>query len=217
MIIGIDEAGRGPVTGPLVLAAVGATESELVKLEALALRDSKLLSLKQREDFEKKIKEITQNYHIVVVSASEIDNKRKVMSLNELEAMKTAELIEKFNKITKVIIDLPDPRAEMYKRRISKYTKIDGINIVAEHKADMNYKICSAASILAKQKRDRAVRRIEKENNIILGSGYPHDERTIKTLENYAQKRERPTFVRYSWETARRIWGKVDQKKLFDF
>jgi len=183
----------------------------------LPLKDSKLLTAKQREELKGEILKITDKFHYAIVSAVEIDAKRKVMSLNELEALKTAELLEKFNKINKVIIDLPDPRAEQYKRRISKYTKIDDYEIVAEHKADMNYKICSAASILAKQKRDQLVKDIEKKYDIILGSGYSHDERTIKTLEEYAQKREKPIFVRYSWQTSRRIWDKIDQSKLFDF
>jgi len=217
MIIGIDEAGRGPVAGPLVLAAVGVTEEQLEQIEKLPLKDSKLLTPQQRKELLKEIQKITDKCYYAIVSAVEIDNKRKVMSLNELEALKTAELIEKFEDIKKIIIDLPDPRADQYKRRISKYTKIDDYNIIAEHKADMNYKICSAASVLAKEKRDELVREIEEKYEVILGSGYPHDERTIKALENYAEKRERPTFVRYSWETARRIWNKVDQKKLFDF
>ena len=217
MIIGIDEAGRGPVAGPLVLAAVGVTEEQLKQIEKLPLKDSKLLTVKQREELLKEIQNITDKFYYSIVPAVEIDNKRKVMSLNELEALKTAELIEKFDEISKVIIDLPDPRADQYKRRISKYTKIDDYNIIAEHKADMNYKICSAASILAKEKRDELIKEIEKKHNITLGTGYPHDERTIKTLEDYAEKKERPTFVRYSWETARRIWDKIDQQKLFDF
>ena len=217
MIIGIDEAGRGPVAGPLVLAAIGATEEELVLIEKLPLKDSKLMTPKQRAEMLEEIQNITNNFFYAIVPASEIDDKRKIMSLNELEAMKTAELIEKFSGITKIIIDLPDPNAEMYKRRISKYTCIDKLNIIAEHKADMNYKICSAASVLAKEKRDELVKEIEQKNGIILGSGYPHDERTIKTLEEYAMKKEKPNFVRYSWETARRIWDKINQKKLFDF
>jgi len=217
MIVGIDEAGRGPCAGPLVLAAVAVTEEELKEIEKLPLKDSKLLTHEQRVELQKEILKITDKFYYSIISAVEIDTKRKVTSLNEIEAMKTAELLEKFKGIKKVIIDLPDPTSEKYERRLRKYTNIDSYEVVAEHKADMNYKICSAASILAKEKRDECVREIEKEYNIILGSGYPHDERTIKTLHEYAKKKERPVFVRFSWVTCRRIWDKVDQKKLGEF
>ncbi|NYZ79663.1 ribonuclease HII, partial [Candidatus Micrarchaeota archaeon] len=148
--------------------------------------------------------------HFVEIPAHEIDSLRRKMSLNEVEGMKIAELIEKFKKRPdKIVIDLPDPNAAMFIRRISKYADVKE-EIIAEHKADANWPAVSAASIIAKVTRDNVVASLEKKYGE-MGSGYPADERTIAFLKKH--KGEEFDFVRYSWSTAKRTIGKKSKKQ----
>ena len=65
LICGIDEAGRGPVIGPLVICGVLISEKDLPKLKALDPKDSKLLTPKKRSELEKKIKRVVKDYKII--------------------------------------------------------------------------------------------------------------------------------------------------------
>jgi len=215
MILGIDEAGRGPVIGPMVIGGVLVNDEDALK--KLKVRDSKLVPPDKREELYGKIKDVAIETHFVSISAKEIDNYRKKGSLNELEAMKMAELIETFTKKPEwIFIDLPDPTAEGFINRIKKYTRLEA-KVTAEHKADQNYPVVSAASIIAKVERDRAVRELEKRYNVELGTGYPHDERAIKYIEECAKRDERPPIIRYSWATAKRIYDRKKQASLAEF
>jgi ribonuclease HII len=212
LVLGIDEAGRGPVVGSMMIAGVLIEESDQKKLKKMGIKDSKLLSKKQREEFREKIENLAVEIHHIEITAKDIDEKRKRMSLNELEALKMAELIEMFmGKPDKTIIDLPDPTSEGFKRRIRKYTNLYG-EVIAEHKADISYPVVSAASIIAKTERDRHVKQLEKLFNVKLASGYQHDPGTIKFLEEH--KGEMPDFIRKSWDTYRKLQDKKYQKKL---
>lgn len=216
LILGLDEAGRGPVIGSMIIAGVLIEKKKEKDLKELGVRDSKLLTPKQRESLEKKIKKVAKEIHFIGITASEIDEKRKRMSLNELEAMKMVEVTEMFkNKPDKVIIDLPDPTEPKYIRRMAKYGKLE-FDITAEHKADMNYPIVAAASIIAKVNRDKSVRKLEKKYGR-LGTGYPHDPLTISFLEKCAKKGKYPNIVRKSWITARNLLNKKLQKKLSEW
>ena len=214
LILGIDEAGRGPVIGDLVIGGVLVDAEGETQLHKLGVRDSKLLTPKQREQMKKEIKKIAVEHHTVSISAKEIDELRKRMSLNEIEAMKMAELIEKCKKKpVHILIDLPDPTAEGFLKRVRKYTHLDHkIKLTVEHKADENYPVVSAASIIAKTERDRKMRLLEKRAGVKLGNGYPHDPDAIAFLEKC--KGKLPDFVRKSWITTQRIQDKKFQKKL---
>ena len=215
LVLGIDEAGRGPVIGPMVIAGVLIDEKDCPKLKKLGVKDSKMLTSEKREKLEKKIRETAKEVHAISIPASEIDEKRKRMSLNELEAMKMAELIEKFeNKPDKIFIDLPDPDGDKFIMRIRKYIELN-IQVVAEHKADVKYVQVSAASIIAKVERDRQIAELEKKYKIKLRTGYSHDPFTIDFLEKL--EGDYPEFVRKSWETFKRISDKRLQRKLSDW
>ncbi len=210
----IDEAGRGPVIGPMVIAGV------IIDKKIEGVKDSKQLTKKQREELFKKIIENCIEYNYVILDAKEIDELRKIMSLNEIEAYAIAKLIKKFkNKYNRVFVDSPDVIAERFGNRINNYLG-QKIEIIAEHKADIKYYGVSCASIIAKVIRDKEIEKIEKENNIIIGTGYPHDEQTINVVKKYIKKGEKPDFIRYSWETTKRIINeknKINQKTLLDF
>jgi ribonuclease HII len=215
LILGIDEAGRGPVIGPMVIGGVLLDEKKETALRKMGAKDSKMLSPEKREKLEPKIRKMAVEVHFIVIPASEIDEKRKRISLNELEAMKMAELIEKFeNKPDKIIIDLPDPDGSKFIKRIEKYVNLDS-DVVAEHKADVNYVEVSAASIVAKVERDRQITELEKKHGIKLKTGYSHDPFTIEFLEKLDG--DYPDFVRKSWNTAKRIIEKKLQKKMSEW
>ena len=219
LVLGIDEAGRGPVVGSMMIAGVLADEDKLEELKSMGCKDSKMLSPSQREQIGKKIEITAKEIRLVEITANQIDSMRRVMSLNEIEARKIAELIEKFeNKPDKVIIDCPDPEPSRFLARLRKYLDVKDYQFVIEHKADVNYPIVSAASIMAKLARDMHVKELGEKYGLKLGTGYSHDEEAIKAIENFLEKDGKlPPFVRKSWETSKRIVEKKEQKKLSDF
>jgi ribonuclease HII len=212
-LLGIDEAGRGPVIGPMVMAGVLIDDKDEIKLSALGVKDSKLLSPAQRTYLEKEIKNIVKDYLVIKVSANEIDTLRERINLNVIEAEKMAKIINELKPGT-VILDAPQVSTEKFadivRTRLNVKTKI-----ISENKADLNHPVCAAASILAKTERDRQVRKIEKDNGIEVGTGYPHDPRAIAFLKSC--KGNYPDFVRKSWDTAIQLKGQKSQKKLGEF
>ncbi len=196
----------------MIIAGVLISSQNEKKL--VGVKDSKLLTPSQREKLISKIEKYATEIHMVEIPAKEIDEMRKHMSLNELEAMKMAELVEMFRKKPDlIIIDLLDPEEKKFLRRIEKYTKLK-CEAKAEHKADARYLCVSAASVVAKVERDKKIKEIEAVHNITIGTGYPHDPAVISFLKGC---KEYPDFVRKSWITAQRISEKKKQRTLFDF
>ena len=72
-ICGIDEAGRGSMLGPLVIAGISLDKRKLRKLSSIGVKDSKKLSPKLREELYKKIIEIADDYYITKISPRSID------------------------------------------------------------------------------------------------------------------------------------------------
>ena len=213
LIAGIDEAGRGPVIGPMVLGCV-VIDSEDKRLEGIGVKDSKKLSPKKREALYDSIKGIAKESACAHVSASEIDELRKRMSLNELEALKVGELLDGLGcKPDVLYVDAPDRIEKRFSERIKGY----GVKarIVSRHGADSTYPVCSAASILAKVERDREIKALAAVHGEI-GSGYPCDPVTIKFLRSCLEKEGYPEIVRHSWDTASRLLGEKRQRRLDD-
>lgn len=218
-VLGIDEAGRGPVLGSMFIGGVLVAQDELDALEELQLKDSKELSDEQREDFVPQITDIAADTHVTEVTASEIDELREIMSLNMIELNGFARIIERFDP-DKVVIDLPEPDADRFVKKLRNEIDGDttGIEIIAEHKADENHPIVSAASILAKSSREHHVATINETYGVDVNTGYPHDEQTLTFLETYVQEHgQLPEEARESWSTAQRIIGENQQKGLSDF
>jgi ribonuclease HII len=205
---GIDEAGRGPVIGPMVLACAVFDSDGVKRLNELKVRDSKQVSPARRRYLEPFIKKIAVEYGLSAVSPSEIDRLRKKKTLNQIEADKTASLICALKSVPgRIVIDSADAVAENYKRMVE--SRILGIKpemklppIVSEHKADANYVEVGAASILAKVERDRQVDKL-KEKYGDFGSGYPSDETTQKYIKKVLEKGSLPDIVRKSWNTVK--------------
>lgn len=213
IVAGVEEAGRGPVIGPMVMAIVACEEAKLYELEKLGVKDSKLLSVSKRKELFKVIKE-NFDYKIIILSPQIIDAalSSSDMNLNLLEARTSAKLINKI-KAHKVILDCPSNNIKAYEQYVKKLLDYD-IKVVAEHKADLNHIIVGAASILAKHKRDTLIEEIKKEHNVEFGSGYPSDPKTISFLkENY----DKYDFFRKSWKTYKKILIQNNQKNLNNY
>ncbi len=216
MIIGgVDEAGRGPVFGPMIMALVVVDEKGEKTLRELGVRDSKQLSPKRREELYPEILKIAKDVVIARVEPFEIDAYVSRRSLNELEAMKIAEMITKAKAAPELlIVDAPDSDPSRFAQRIRKYVDV---NVLAEHEADEKYPVVSAASIVAKVIRDRIIREIEELYGS-FGSGYSHDPTTRAFLEEWVRKYGKlPPFARKSWQTSEKELNKHLQKTLLDW
>lgn len=200
--LGIDEAGRGSVLGPLVVAGVYIPEDKRVVLERMGVKDSKRLTPSRRNILSRKLKKMF-TYETVILSAQDIDRKRaEGINLNEIERMAMEEIILRINP-QKAILDAVDIKAERFQEKIAKST---GVDVVAEHKADDNYIEVGAASIIAKQTRDEIIAEINKDYRKMggIGSGYPSDPTTKKFLTNFTYD-NMPDFVRKSWATVKKM------------
>ena len=201
-ILGIDEAGRGSVLGPMVIAGVIVPEKMDKVLERMGVKDSKRLTPNRRTILSRKLKKMFE-YEIVVISAREIDELRASgVNLNEIEKNAMESIILKL-KPEKAIVDAVDVKAQRFQDNLCKDT---GFDVIAEHKADDKYIEVSAASIIAKAERDAQIQEINKEfiKSGGMGSGYPSDPTTKKFLTNYTYD-EMPDFVRKSWATVAKM------------
>jgi len=218
MISGVDEAGRGPVMGPLVVAGVSfANDLDLIKI---GVKDSKKCTTKKREFLAKKIKELASSYEVLIIHASDIDDMLKVMTLNEVEVNAFSKVISKLRP-DKCYVDSVDVNNKRF--AINILSKIPfKIEIISKHKADEIYPIVGAASILAKTIRDEQVRDIGKELNkklkLPIGSGYPADKITQVFLKTWLKKyRNLPPHTRYSWKTSKKLLREITNSKLEEF
>jgi len=200
-ICGVDDAGRGPMLGPLVIAGISLEKKNIKKLSTLGVKDSKKLSPKLREQLYKKIIEIVDDYYITKISPRSIDASVKKHCLNGLEAKYMAKVVSKLNPDVSYV-DSCDVNPARFGREISKLS--DNHKIKSYHRADSRFVVVSAASILAKVSRDRAIMKLQKVHN--LGSGYPSDSVTVKFVTKYYKKtHEMPKFVRKSWKPVQKI------------
>jgi len=215
IVLGIDEAGRGPVIGPLVIAGVSIDEKDLNKLKELEVKDSKLLSPTQREDMFDKIIATAKNHKIIIIPPKEIDSalKSESLNLNWLEAIKSADIIN-FLKPEKAIVDCPSNNIPAYKNFLKKHLE-DKTELIVEHKADFKYAVVSAASIIAKVTRDKEIKEIQKKIKEPIGSGYPSDPVTINFLKK--NHNNYPGIFRKEWASWKNINKKKKQKSLKDF
>ena len=235
IIAGGDEAGRGAVLGPLVVSLVSINEGKAKKLSEIGVRDSKMLSRKKREFLFDDIYSLAEDVRTYAITPEEINNAmRSNISLNELEAIHFARLIDESEaNPKKIYLDSPDVIPEKFGIRVSliskKPLKVNGVRrkgknssgsaatavakIIAEHKADVKYPVVSAASIIAKVTRDRAIEELEESLGFDLGSGYPSDKTTIDMIRRNLDNERLLKHVRSEWKTLKLI----RQLKIFEF
>lgn len=218
IISGGDEAGRGAVFGPLVVSIVAIKKEHEQKLSEIGVRDSKMLSKARREELYAKIKKSALEVLVDLIYPEDINNAmQNNISLNELEAVRFSKLFDALKNHSSILyLDSPDVIAHKFGMRVniysSKTTKVDGVKttrekgiqytkIVAEHKADSRYPVVSAASIIAKVTRDNAVKQLEKELGITVGSGYPSDQKTVEAVKANFKNPAFKKHIREYWVT----------------
>ncbi len=218
IVAGIDEAGRGPILGPLVMVALAMKEEDLKKLEWLGVKDSKLLSSQVREELFERIREVVHDFRIEVIEPDAIDlSVDGESNLNWLEADTSARLVSELMP-DKIIVDCPSINQEAYKEyflsKLSQGVK-DNAELIVEHKADFNYIVVAAASVIAKVIRDRQVEHIKREIGIDFGSGYLSDQKTQDFLKVHFE--EHADLFRKSWKPYKALVDAKKQKKLGEY
>jgi len=241
MSIGADEAGRGPVIGPLVISAVHAEDTSW--MAGVGVKDSKLLSPDRREELSGRIGREC-SFCIVEVPAASIDEARSSMDLNTLEVLAFSCAIGSLimgrevrpsglpqgctvelsggSSPGRIMVDAADVDEKRFAERISfqlaRIADMKGYDVQAQHRADSNHPEVSASSILAKVRRDQRVRDIAAEMGERIGSGYPSDEVTRSFLARYLEEHGRlPPHTRTTWETSRDLVGRMRNRPLSDF
>lgn len=199
-ICGVDDAGRGSMLGPLVIAGISIKKSNVRKLSLLGVKDSKKISPKLREILYKKILEIVDDYYVVRINPRIIDKSVQKHELNTLEAKYMAKVIS-YLKPEISYVDSCDVDSKRFGKEIEKLSKL---KIKSYHHADSRFPVVSAASIIAKVTRDKSISRLRRKHPV--GSGYPSDLKTISFVFDYFKENNKiPNFVRKSWKPTQKI------------
>mgnify|MGYP000138423068 CR=1 FL=1 len=213
-VCGIDEAGRGAVIGPMVVAGVLIEQSRTSDLIEIGVKDSKKLTPGTRAELSKLIRDIAEAVEIVVLDALTIDSstrRKRAGGLNELEARIFAKIINRL-KPDAAYIDLPSTKYSEF-RALIEDRLTHKCSLILEHKADEKYPVVSAASIVAKNERDRLIEELKLKLGD-FGSGYPSDSKTRRFLMELIRSREMDNpHIRSSWRTL----AKIAQRKLDEF
>lgn len=214
-IAGIDEAGRGPIIGPMVVCGVLVTPENLERIHESGARDSKVLTPQKRTELSKLVRGLAKSVAIESVTAVDIDFLRNRKTMNEIE-------VDLFIKIVKrlrpqlVYLDAADVKADRFGRNVGQGSGLmsSGLDVVSEHKADSKYPIVSAASIIAKVERDRIIKTFHKKFGD-FGSGYPSDPKTVEFLKGYIiEGKKLPYFVRRSWVSVKNLMKEYGTKQM---
>jgi ribonuclease HII len=212
LIAGLDEAGRGPVIGPLVIAGVLFRDDQLRLLRKLGVDDSKRLSPLRRRVLAKRIRDFSLKYKVLFIEPRKIDDTvlrgTRLRRLNWLEAKAMAKIITILAPDI-AYVDAADVNPDRFGQHIRAQLKTE-IKIISEHHADARYAVVGAASILAKVLRDDALTALRARYGD-LGSGYSSDPQTRSFLRRcIKERRDLPYFVRTSWKTIERLRAEVE-------
>lgn len=221
LILGIDDAGRGPLIGPMILAGVLLDKNGETILKKHNVRDSKAVAHPTRIKLAEIIKEISIAHHITKTSPEQIDNSiNSGINLNTLEAKKTAEIINELNnkkEKIKVIVDCPSVNIKAWRSKLLEFIEHkENLEIICEHKADANHVSVSAASILAKVSREDEIEKLKSQYGN-FGSGYPSDPVTKKFLRASGNKLKNSGLFRKTWSPWKELFPEKSQSSLGDF
>ncbi|XP_029904474.1 ribonuclease H2 subunit A [Myripristis murdjan] len=215
--LGIDEAGRGPVLGPMVYGICYCPVSKKEELKDLKVADSKTLTEAERENLFQKLDEARSfvGWALQILSPNTISTsmlQRAKYNLNSLSHDAAIGLVQyaldSGVQLKEVFVDTVGP-AEKYQEKLSQ--RFPGLEVTVRPKADSLFPIVSAASICAKVARDHAVKGwnfMEDLGDVDTdyGSGYPNDPKTKAWLLKYLDPVfGYPQFVRFSWSTAQTL------------
>ncbi len=196
LVCGVDDAGRGSVVGPLVIAGISIERHKIKFLSDIGVRDSKQLTPNAREKLYKKIIYIVDGYYVAKIPPRTIDQSVLKNKLNHLEAKYMAKVIQKLRPHD-AYVDSCDVNPARFGKIISTLAKTKRVH--SSHHADKKFPVVSAASILAKVNRDKAIAKLRQVHD--LGSGYPSDAKTMEFIKKWiTANHSTPTFVRKSWK-----------------
>jgi ribonuclease HII len=205
LVCGVDDAGRGSVIGPLVIAGISIQRRKIKHLSEIGVKDSKQLTPHSREKLYKKIISIVDDYYVAKIPPRIIDRSVNKNQLNDLEGRYMAKVITKLRPDS-AYVDSCDVNPKRFGIRISKLAKIK--KVYSSHHADRQFPVVSAASIIAKVNRDRAIEKLRM--NYDVGSGYPSDFKTMEFIKKrIALSGMPPKFVRKSWRPVRIMLNKI--------
>jgi ribonuclease HII len=219
LILGLDEAGRGPVIGPMVMAGCLIEKKHERYLKKIGVKDSKQITPKRREFLKDKILEVVENFEVIKIFPEQIDKKNlEGTKLNELEGENFSKIINKLNlgkEKIKVYIDCPSTSIQKWSDFLkTKIKNLKNLEIHCEHKADKNHVVVSAASILAKSQREKEIAKLKEIYGEKIGSGYCSDPLTKKFLEENAIKLKDKNLFRKTWITWKNAAKEKEQLTL---
>ncbi len=206
-IAGIDEAGRGPMIGPMVICGILVQPDVVHRLRSIGARDSKVLTPGNRRVIAGKIREIAEDIVFESIEAREIDRLRdRGVTLNEIEIRAFVSIIKRLKPL-EVYMDAADVNASRFETTVAERSGLlsSGCKFIAEHRADSKYPVVSAASIVAKVERDRQISELH-ETYGDFGSGYPSDQKSVDFVRAIVDSgKPLPDIVRRTWGSVRRI------------
>ncbi len=230
-VIGIDEAGKGPVLGSMF---IGFSIINLAKLDDLndyqellksfGVDDSKKISPKKRNAIYQKLKDNMDMKYVQLTPAIIDGNNAAGGNLLELEIRGMIQILDD-EEPDLVIVDAPTAKPDKFGNDLLKRLKFD-CKIISENKADSKYSVVGAASIIAKELREQEVEQIKinvakllegKSKIVDPGSGYPADPKTKAFLKEHYKNKEFDFIFRKSWQTYKNLAGDSKQKTLGDF
>jgi ribonuclease HII len=211
LIGGVDEAGRGSIIGPLIIAGISVRDSKISELSKIGVKDSKKLTKKLRASMFFSIVDLADSLCIYKIDSDEIDDNVFLNKLNKLEAEAMAAVINNL-RVDEVYVDCCDVNHERYKECIKCRLVSCNTKLYSMHHADQLNLVVSAASIVAKIVRDNEIQAIRRIHHTI-GSGYPSDEKTMYFIREWVKKyKNAPSFARKSWRPLRTILYESAQK-----
>ena len=216
--LGLDEAGRGPVLGPMVMAGIVIPEKKEKIIERMGVKDSKRLTPNRRAVLYRKLtKMFDYNFIPSLPKINPSSSCSPPLNLNQIEKLAMKKIINTL-RADRIIIDALDVKEGRLQEEMEEYVG-HSCEVIAEHKADDNYLAVGAASIIAKTKRDMIIEEINKQyirstkDRDGIGSGYPSDPKTKNFLKKFKYD-EMPDFVRRSWGTVQKIKEAEEAEKL---
>jgi len=196
-VLGIDEAGRGSLIGPMMVAGVVLSESSLKELGQNGVTDSKALSPETRRDLAILIADKAKWFSIVEVPPVLIDSH----NINKLTAKAIMLIIKRacrFVSLKRIVSDMvkgvkiPPVKCGYTKTRVTMVEK-----------AELKFIEVAAASILAKVARDNVLEYLREQYGV-AGSGYPSDPATLNWVRENRGKIPRD-IIRLKWSTVKKI------------
>jgi ribonuclease HII len=216
LIGGVDEAGRGSIIGPLVVAGISFKKANISGLRKIGVKDSKALTPKCRASLFVQLKEMANSICIYKIDCNVVDDNVCSKRLNKLEAQTMAHIINNLHA-DKVYVDSCDVNPNRYEDYIRSYLPALKLKLYSMHHADSINIVVSAASIVAKITRDEEIEKIRK-THCNIGSGYPCDDKTMGFIRDWVSKYKcPPNFARKSWRPLKQMLEEIQQYKLSQF